>query len=71
VRAGKTVRLTVTVRPALRGAQVRIGGRRARTGRSGRARIRARFARPGTVRVSVRSATRAGHVKLRVLRRVA
>jgi endoglycosylceramidase len=71
VRAGKTVRLTVTVRPAVRGAQVRIGGRRARTGRGGRARIRARFARPGTVRVSVRSATRAGHVKLRVLRRVA
>jgi hypothetical protein len=31
VKLGKRVRLTVTVRPALKGATVRVGGRRART----------------------------------------
>jgi endoglycosylceramidase len=71
VRSGSRVRLTVTVRPAMKGARVRIGGRRARTGRSGRARVRARFAHPGTLRVSVRSGARAGHTTLAVLRRVA
>ena len=67
VKAGKRVRLTVTVRPALRGATVRIGGRRARTGKAGRVRIRTRFARRGGVRVTVRSGRRSGHTTLHVI----
>jgi endoglycosylceramidase len=67
VKAGKRVRLTVTVRPALMGATVRIGGRRARTGKAGRVRIRTRFARRGGVRVTVRSGRRSGHTTLHVI----
>ncbi len=67
VKAGKRVRLTVTVRPALKGATVRVGGRRAHTNPKGRARVRVRFARRGRVRVTVRSGSRKGHAVLRVL----
>jgi endoglycosylceramidase len=71
VKAGKTVRLTVTVRPAIRGARVHVGRRHVKTGRSGSAHIRVRFAHHGAVRVTVRSGSRTGHATLRVLRRVA
>ena len=68
VKAGKRVRLTVTVRPAARRAVVRVGGRRARTNAAGRALLRVRFARPGRVRVSVRAGSRRGRATLRVSR---
>ena len=68
VKAGKRVRLTVTVRPAARRAVVRVGGRRARTNAAGRALLRVRFARPGQVRVSVRAGSRRGRATLRVSR---
>jgi hypothetical protein len=67
VKAGKRVRLTVTVRPAAKGATVSVAGRRARTDAHGRARLRVRFARRGTVRVQVRDGRRAGHATLHVV----
>jgi endoglycosylceramidase len=67
VNAGKRVRLTVTVRPAAKDAAVRVAGRRARTDAHGRARLRVRFARRGTVRVQVRDGRRAGHATLHVV----
>ena len=67
VKAGKRVRLTVTVRPALKGAIVRVAGRRAHTNAKGHARIRVRFARRGKVRVTVRSGRRSGRATLRVV----
>jgi endoglycosylceramidase len=67
VKAGKRVRLTVTVRPALKGATVRVAGRRAHTNAKGRARVRVRFARRGKVRVTVRSGRRNGRATLRVI----
>jgi hypothetical protein len=68
VKAGKRVRLTVTVRPAVKGAAVRVGGRRARTNAKGVARLRMRFAKPHEVAVSVRSGKRHGRAQLRVTR---
>jgi len=68
IKAGKRVRLTITVRPAVKGAAVRIGGRRARTNAKGVARLRVRFAKPHKVAVSVRSGTRRGTAQLRVTR---
>jgi endoglycosylceramidase len=67
VRAGKRVRLTVTVRSVAKGATVSVAGRRARTDAHGRARLRVRFARRGTVRVQVRDGRRAGHATLHVV----
>jgi endoglycosylceramidase len=66
VKAGASTRLTVTVRPAIRGAVVRAGRARARTNAKGRARLRVRFARRGAVRVQVRSGRRSGHATLHV-----
>jgi endoglycosylceramidase len=68
VRARVRVRVTITVRPAVKGALVRAGGRRARTDAKGVARVRVRAARPGKLRVDVRSGNRAGHAFLRVVR---
>jgi endoglycosylceramidase len=68
VKAGRRVRLTVTVRPAVRGAVVRVGRHRARTNANGVVRLRVRFARRGSVRVAVRSGHRSGHATLHVLR---
>jgi endoglycosylceramidase len=75
VRAGRRARLRVRVRAGgkpIRGARVRVGKRRAvRTGRSGRARIRARFERRGARRVVARKAGYdRGRAKLRVRRRL-
>jgi endoglycosylceramidase len=67
VRAGRRVALTVAVRPAAKGALVRVGRKRARTGASGAARLRVRFARRGRIRVSVRSGRRSGHATLHVV----
>jgi endoglycosylceramidase len=67
VTAGKRVRLTVTVRPAAKGASVRVGRRLAHTDKRGRARIRATFARRGSVPVVVRSGRRSGQTKLHVI----
>jgi endoglycosylceramidase len=67
VRAHRRVRLTVAVRPAVKGAIVRVGSRRARTGRAGRARLRLRFAHRGKVRVTVRSGARRGHATVHVV----
>jgi endoglycosylceramidase len=66
VKAGKRVRLTVTVRPTAKGATVRVGKRRARTDAHGRARLRIRFARRGRVPVTVRAGTRSGRTTLLV-----
>jgi hypothetical protein len=66
VKAGKRVRLTVTVRPAAKGATVRVGKRHARTDAHGRARLRLRFARRGRVPVTVRAGKRSGRTTLRV-----
>jgi endoglycosylceramidase len=66
VKAGKRVRLTITVRPALKGATVRVGTRKAKTRANGRARLRVRFRRRGAVRVTVRSGTRTGRATLNV-----
>jgi endoglycosylceramidase len=68
VKLGKRVRLTITVRPALKGATVRVAGRRARTNARGRARLRVRFQRRGTIPVTVRSGRRSGRTMLRVRR---
>jgi endoglycosylceramidase len=68
VKAGARVRLTITVRPAVRGAVVRAGGHRAKTNARGVAHLRARFAHRGRVRIGVRSGKRAGHAFLRVAR---
>ena len=68
IRAGRSVRLTITVRPALKGAVVRVASRRARTNAKGVVRLRVRAARPGRLRVSVRSGRRAGHAILRAVR---
>jgi hypothetical protein len=62
------VRLTITVWPAVKGAVVRVGRRRARTNAKGVARLRARFARARRVRVAVRSGGRTGRTFLRVRR---
>ena len=66
VRAGRRVRLTITVAPAVKGALVRVAGHRARTGAKGRARLRVRFAHRGRVVVTVRAGRRAGRTTLRV-----
>ena len=58
VRAGKRVRLTITVRPAIGGAVVRVAGKRAQTDAKGRAHVRVRLARSG--HVTVRSGSRFG-----------
>ena len=68
VKAGRRVRLTITVRPAVKGAVVRVGKRRARTNAKGVARLRVRFARARRVRVAVRSGGRTGRTFLRVSR---
>ena len=68
VKAGRRVRLTISVRPVVKGAVVRAGGRRGRTNANGVARLRVRFAHSGRVRVSVRSGRRTGHAFLRVAR---
>ena len=68
VRAGRRVRLTITVRPAVKGAVVRVGKRRARTNARGVARVRARFPHGGRVRIGVRSGKRSGRAFLRVAR---
>jgi hypothetical protein len=68
VKLGERVRLTVTVRPALKGAAVRVGGRRARTNAKGRARLRVRFQRRGAIPVTVRFGRRSGRATLRVRR---
>jgi hypothetical protein len=50
VRAGRRVRVTVRVRAkgkAVRGAVVQLGGKRAVTGRAGRAKLRVRFKKAG------------------------
>jgi endoglycosylceramidase len=67
-KAGRRVRLTVSVRPAVKGAVVRVGGRRARTNGRGVARVRVRFARAGRFTVTVRSGRRTGRAFLRVRR---
>jgi endoglycosylceramidase len=64
VRAGRRVRLTITVRPALRGAIVRIASGRARTNARGVARLRVRLRHDA--RVTVRSGSRSGHATVRV-----
>jgi len=68
VRAGKRVRLTISVRPAVKGAVVRVAGRRARTNATGVARLSVRFSHAGRVRVTVRSGSRTGRAFLRVSR---
>ena len=68
VKAGRRLRLTITVRPAVKGAVVRVGKRRARTNAKGVARLRVRFAHRGRVRVIVRSGGRTGRTFLRVSR---
>jgi endoglycosylceramidase len=71
-RAGRRVRVVARVRTsgrAVRGASVSLAGKRARTGRSGRAVFRVRFSRAGR-RVAVARATgyRSGRATLRVRR---
>jgi hypothetical protein len=68
VKAGRRVWLTITVGPAVKGAVVRVGTRRARTNAKGVARLRVRFARARRVRVAVRSGERTGRAFLRVRR---
>ena len=68
VRAGKRVRLTISVRPAVKGAVVRVAGRRARTNATGVARLSVRFSHAGRFRVTVRSGSRTGRAFLRVSR---
>jgi endoglycosylceramidase len=72
VRAGRSVRVRVTVRAqgrGVRGAVVRLGGRRALTNRRGRAVLVLRFARPGRHRAVARArGYRAGRATLRVRR---
>jgi hypothetical protein len=53
-RAGRRTRFRFAVRPRLPGVAIRLGGRRAVTGRRGRARIVHRFARPGRRRARAR-----------------
>jgi endoglycosylceramidase len=72
VHAGRRVRVVVRVRAGgkpVRGAVVRLGGKRAVTGRRGRAKLRVRFAHPGR-RVAVATARgyRVGRAKIRVVR---
>jgi hypothetical protein len=75
VRAGRRESVRITVRAGrsgpLRGAVVRLGGKRGVTDRRGRARLTVRFRRPGR-RVAVARARgyRAGRASLRVSRRV-
>ena len=74
-RRGVPVRLRVRVRArrsgrlrAVRGASVRVAGRRARTDRRGRATLRVRFMRPGPRQVTARRrGFRSGRTIVRVL----
>jgi endoglycosylceramidase len=68
VKAGRRVRLTITVRPAVKGAVARAAGRRARTDAKGVARLRVRFAHSGRARVTVRAGRRTGRAFVRVAR---
>ena len=73
--SGRPVRLRVTVRVRsgervrlVRGATVRTGGRRARTGRRGRATLRVRYMRPGRHRITAQArGFRRGRATVRVL----
>jgi endoglycosylceramidase len=73
VRVGRQVKVRIRVRAGkapVRGAVVRLGGKRAVTGRRGRAKLRVRFRRPGR-RAAVARARgyRPGRATLRVVRR--
>jgi endoglycosylceramidase len=70
VRAGRRVRVSVRVRAGgkpVRGAVVRVGGKRAATGRRGRAKLRVRFKHAGRKRVT---ATARGYKRGRAIVRV-
>jgi endoglycosylceramidase len=70
IRAARRVKVTVRVRArgrAVRGAVVRLGGRRATTGKRGRVRLRVRFKHPGRRRVT---ATARGYKRGRATVRV-
>ncbi len=71
VRRGRRTLLRIRVRSGgagVSGALVRVGGRRVRTGRSGRARLRYRFVgRPGRRLVRVTSHGRRATARLRIL----
>jgi hypothetical protein len=75
VRVGRRVRVRVLVRAGakgsvVRGAVVRLGGRRAVTGRNGRAVLRVRFTKPGRRAVVAKArGYRSGKATLRVVRR--
>jgi hypothetical protein len=64
-RATLRVRVSSGGKP-VRGARIVLGRTRARTGRTGRATLRVRFARAGRHRLTVRSGTRTARVTLRV-----
>ena len=74
VRAGKRVRVRIRVRAGqarspVRGAVVRLGGKRAVTNRRGRATVRVRFSRPGRRVARARArGYRSGRATLRVRR---
>ena len=75
VRVGRRVRVTVTVkagskRSPVRGAVVRLGGKKRVTGRRGRARVRVRFTKPGRRKAVAKArGYRSGKATLRVVRR--
>jgi endoglycosylceramidase len=73
VRAGRRVKLTIRVRArgkAVRGAVVRVSGRRATTGKRGTAKLKVRFKRPGSKRVTATArGYRPGRATLRAVRR--
>ena len=75
VRVGRRVRVRVTVRAGrkhspVRGAVVRLGGRKRVTGKSGRAVVRVRFRKPGRKRAVAKArGYRSGRATLRVVRR--
>lgn len=74
IRAGKRARLAIRVRSSdprcVKRARVRVGGKRTRTNRRGRARLTVRFARRGKKRVrATKRGCRKGLTHLRVRRR--
>jgi endoglycosylceramidase len=75
VRVGRRVRVRIVVRAgkrraAVRGAVVRLGGKRAVTGRGGRAYVRVRFRHPGRKFATARArGYKSGKAALRAVRR--
>ena len=72
VRSGHRVRVVVRVRArgkAVRGAVVKVSGRRAHTGKRGKAKLRVRFAKAGRKRVTASArGYRTGRARIQVVR---